>query len=99
MRRQSYVNTHWYQRPDAPYARTSGWATRYYNRKTGDAVVTALSGLNVTDDDFSKRKGESPKIENARLNGSKETRKRAQSMSRMGQRFNGMSSKDRKSVV
>lgn len=90
MRRQSYVNTHWYQRPDAPYARTSGWATRYYNRKTGDAVVTALSGLNVTDDDFSKRKGESPKIENARLNGSKETRKRAQSMSRMGQRFNGM---------
>lgn len=90
MRRQSYVNTNWYQRPGSAYARSSGWATRYYNRKTGDTVVTALSGLNVTDDDFSKKKGESPKIENARLNGSKEARKRAQSMSRLGQRFNGM---------
>lgn len=53
-------------------------------------MVTSLSGLNVTDDDFSKREGESPKLENVRLNGSKEPRKRAQSMSRLGQRFNGL---------
>lgn len=89
-RRQSYVNSKWYQQPDSAYARTAGWTTRYYNRKVGGSMVTSLSGLNVTDDDFSKREGESPKLENVRLNGSKEPRKRAQSMSRLGQRFNGL---------
>lgn len=88
-RRQTYVNSKYYQQPDSAYARSSGWATRYYNRKTGGTIVASMSGLNVTDDDFSKKEGESPKIDNARLNGSKETRKRAQSMSRLGQRFNG----------
>lgn len=52
--------------------------------------MALLSGLNVTDDDFSKKEGESPRLNNARLNGSKEPRKRAQSMSRLGQRFNGV---------
>lgn len=89
-RRQSYVNAKWYQQPDSAYARSAGWTTRYYNRKVDGSMVTSLSGLNVTDDDFSKREGESPKLENVRLNGSKEARKRAQSMSRLGQRFNGM---------
>lgn len=89
-RRQSYPNSKWFQQPDSAYARTQGWATRYYNRKVDNSMVTALSGMNVTDDDFSKREGESPYLENVRLNGSKEARKRAQSMSRLGQRFNGM---------
>lgn len=49
--------------------------------------MAALAGLNTTADDFSKKEGESPYIWNARMNGTKEAKKRAQSMSRMGQEF------------
>lgn len=86
-RRESYPNSKWYKRPGAAYARTSGWPTRYYQRKTGGSMVTALAGINTTADDFAKKEGESPYLWNARLNGTKEKRKRAQSMSRMGQEF------------
>lgn len=87
MRRNSYRGGRWYQRPNDAYARTSGWPTRYYQRKVGGSVFTALAGLNTTSDDFQKKEGESPYLWNARLNGTKEPRKRAQSMSRMGQKF------------
>lgn len=86
-RRNSYPGDKWYQRPGQAYARTSGWPTRYYQRKVGGSIMAALAGLNTTSDDFAKREGESPYIWNARLNGTKESRKRAQSMSRMGQEF------------
>lgn len=86
-RRDSYPGNKWFRRPGQAYARTSGWPTRYYQRKIGGSIVTALAGLNTTADDFAKREGESPYMWNARLNGTKETRKRAQSMSRMGQEF------------
>ena len=86
-RRNSYPGDKWYQRPDQAYARTTGWPTRYYQRKVTGSMVAALSGLNTTSDDFAKREGESPYLWNARLNGTEEKRKRAQSMSRMGQQF------------
>ena len=86
-RRNSYQGDKWYMRPDSAYARTSGWPTRYYQRKQTGSMVAALSGLNTTSDDFAKREGESPYLWNARLNGTEEKRKRAQSMSRMGQEF------------
>lgn len=86
-RRNSYQGDKWYMRPDQAYARTSGWPTRYYQRKQTGSMVAALSGLNTTSDDFAKREGESPYLWNARLNGTEEKRKRAQSMSRMGQKF------------
>ena len=86
-RRNSYAGDKWYQRPGQAYARTAKWPTRYYQRKTTGSTVIALSGLNTTADDFAKRQGESPYIWNARLNGTEEKRKRAQSMSRMGQQF------------
>lgn len=86
-RRNSYQGDKWYQRPDQAYARTTKWPTRYYQRKTTGSMAVALSGLNTTSDDFAKRQGESPYLWNARLNGTEEKRKRAQSMSRMGQQF------------
>ena len=86
-RRNSYPGGKWYQRPDQAYARTTGWPTRYYQRKVTGSMVAALSGLNTTSDDFAKLEGESPYLWNARLNGTEEKRKRAQSMSRMGQEF------------
>lgn len=86
-RRNSYQGDKWYNRPDQAYARTSGWPTRYYQRKQTGSMQVALSGLNTTSDDFAKRQGESPYLWNARLNGTEEKRKRAQSMSRMGQEF------------
>lgn len=87
MRRNAYPNSKWFNRPGQAYARTSGWPTRYYQRKIGGSIVAALAGLNTTADDFSKKEGESPYIWNARLSGTHESRKRAQSMSRMGQEF------------
>lgn len=87
MRRNSYQGGRWYNRPGQAYARTTGWPTRYYQRKIGGSITAALAGLNTTSDDFAKKEGESPYIWNARLNGTKEARKRAQSMSRMGQQF------------
>lgn len=86
-RRDSYPGGKWYKRPGEAYARTSGWPTRYYQRKIGGSMVTALAGINTTSDDFSKKEGESPYLWNARLSGTREARKRAQSMSRMGQEF------------
>lgn len=86
-RRESYVRSKWYQRPSQAYARTSAWPTRYYQRKIGGSIVAALAGINTTADDFEKKEGESPYLWNARLDGTKEQRKRAQSMSRMGQQF------------
>ena len=86
-RRNSYAGDKWYQRPGQAYARSSGWPTRYYQRKQTGSMMVALSGLNTTADDFAKRQGESPYLWNARLNGTEEKRKRAQSMSRMGQQF------------
>ena len=86
-RRRQYPGSFWFRQPGQAYARTSGWPSRYYQRKVSGSVVAALAGLNTTSDDFAKRDGESPYIWNARLTGTKETRKRAQSMSRMGQEF------------
>lgn len=86
-RRNSYPGDKWNTRPGQAYSRTSGWPTRYYQRKIGGTMISALAGLNVTSDDFAKREGESPYMWNARLSGTKEKRKRAQSMSRMGQEF------------
>jgi len=86
-RRESYVKSKWYQRPNQAYARTSKWPTRYYQRKIGGSIVAALAGINTTADDFEKKEGESPYLWNARLDGTKEQRKRAQSMSRMGQQY------------
>ena len=53
-RRNSYPGGKWYQRPDQAYARTTGWPTRYYQRKVTGSMVAALSGLNTTSDDFAK---------------------------------------------
>ena len=89
-RRNSYPGGKWYNRPGQAYARTSKWPTRYYQRKIGGSMVAALAGINTTADDFSKKEGESPYLWNARLSGTKEDRKRAQSMSRMGQMWYGM---------
>ena len=89
-RRNSYPGGKWYNRPGQAYARTSKWPTRYYQRKIGGSMVASLAGINTTSDDFSKREGESPYLWNARLSGTKEDRKRAQSMSRMGQMWYGM---------
>ena len=86
-RRDSYPGGKWYKRPGQAYARTSGWPTRYYQRKTGGSIVASMAGINTTADDFEKKEGESPYMWNARLDGTKEQRKRAQSMSRMGQKF------------
>lgn len=86
-RRDSYPGGRWNKRPGQAYSRTSGWPTRYYQRKTTGGMVTAMSGINTTADDFEKKEGESPYLWNARLDGTKEQRKRAQSMSRMGQQF------------
>ena len=85
-RRNSYKGGRWYNRPDAAYARSSGWPTRYYQRKISGAVFSSNAGLNVTDDDFQRNDGESPYLLNARLNGTKEKVKRAQLMSRRGHR-------------
>lgn len=89
-RREGYPGGKWYRKPGQAYARTSKWPTRYYQRKIGGSMVTALVGINTTADDFSKKEGESPYLWNARLSGTKEDRKRAQSMSRMGQMLYGM---------
>lgn len=86
-RRNSYPGGKWNQKPGQAYSRTSGWPTRYYQRKITGSMVSALAGLNTTADDFEKKEGETSYLWNARLNGSKEDRKRAQSMSRMGQKF------------
>ena len=86
-RRNSYPGGKWYNRPGQAYARTSKWPTRYYQRKIGGSMISALAGINTTSDDFEKKEGESPYLWNARLDGTKEQRKRAQSMSRMGQQF------------
>lgn len=86
-RRNSYPGGKWYNRPGQAYARTSGWPTRYYQRKIGGSIISALAGINTTSDDFEKKEGESPYLWNARLDGTKEQRKRAQSMSRMGQQY------------
>ena len=90
MRRQSYPNKKWFQRPESAYARSDSWTTRHYHRKTGGSIIAAMAGLNVTDSDFTKKKGESPFLMNARMNGTKETRTRSQSMSRPGQKFMGV---------
>lgn len=89
-RRVSYPNKKFWQRPEGAYARSDSWSTRYYHRKTGGTIIATMSGLNVTDSDYTKKLGESPYLVNSRLNGTKETRARAQSMSRPGQRFLGM---------
>lgn len=89
MRRTSYPNKKWYQRPEGAYARSSGWSTRYYHRKTGNSTITTMSGINTTNSTYEMKKGESPYLLNARLQGSKEKRIRAQSMSRPGQKFLG----------
>lgn len=89
-RRNSYPGGKWYNRPGQAYARTSGWPTRYYQRKIGGSIIAALAGINTTSDDFEKKEGESPYLWNARLDGTKEQRKRAQSMSRMGQKYYAM---------
>ena len=86
-RRDSYPGGKWYKKPGSAYARSSGWPTRYYQRKVSGSIVSALAGINTTSDDFEKKEGESPYLWNARLNGTKESRKRAQSMSRMGQEY------------
>lgn len=86
-RRDSYPGSKWYKRPGQAYARTSGWPTRYYQRKVGGSIIASMAGINTTSDDFEKKEGESPYMWNARLDGTKEQRKRAQSMSRMGQKF------------
>ena len=78
MRRDSYPGGKWFKRPGQAYARTAGWPTRYYQRKIGGSMVTALAGINTTADDFEKKNGESPYLWNARLDGTKEQRKRAQ---------------------
>lgn len=90
MRRVSYPNKKWFQKPEGPYARSDSWSSRYYHRKTGGTIMANMAGLNVTDSDFTKKKGESPYLMNARLNGTKETRTRSQSMSRPGQKFMGV---------
>lgn len=89
-RRDSYKGGKWYNRPGQAYARTSKWPTRYYQRKIGGSMIAALAGINTTADDFEKKDGESPYLWNARLDGTKEQRKRAQSMSRMGQQYYAM---------
>lgn len=90
MRRVAYPNKKFFQRPEGAYARSDSWTTRHYHRKTGGSIQATMAGLNVTDSDFTRRNGESPYLMNARLNGSKETRSRSQSMSRPGQAFKGM---------
>ena len=90
MRRASYPNKKWFQRPEGAYARSDGWSTRYFHRKTGGSIIASMAGLNVTDSDYTRRNGESPFLSNARLNGTKETRTRSQSMSRPGQKFRGV---------
>lgn len=89
-RRITYPNKDWRSRPNAPYARSDSWTTRYYHRKTGNTVFNALGGLNMTDDDNAMNVAESPYLMNVRLNGTKEKRTRAQSMSRPGQAFRGV---------
>lgn len=89
MRRRSYINNKWNERNTGAYSRGKA-PTRYYTRKSTGSVVAALAGMNTTSDDFAKKQGESPYLWNARLNGTKEDRKRAQSMSRMGQQMFGM---------
>lgn len=84
-RRNSYPGGKWNNRPGQAYSRTAGWPTRYYQRKIGGSMIAALAGMNTTSDDFEKKEGESPYMWNARLDGTKEGRKRAQSMSRLGQ--------------
>ena len=92
MRRQAYPNKKWFQRPDSAYARSDSWSTRHYHRKVGGTMVTQMAGLNVTDSDYTRKVGESPWLMNSRLNGTKETRARSQSMSRPGQKFMGVPS-------
>lgn len=87
MRRVSYPNKKWLQRPEGAYARSDSWTTKYYHRKTGNSTITTMSGLNTTNSSYEMKKGESPYILNSRLQGSKETKIRAQSMSRPGQKF------------
>lgn len=89
MRRVSYQNKKWFQRPESAYARSDSWTSKHYHRKTGGTMQATMAGLNVTDSDFTKRNGESPYLLNARLNGTKEKRARSQSMSRPGQKFMG----------
>lgn len=90
MRRVAYPNKKFFQKPDSAYARSDAWTSRYFHRKTGGTVQATMAGLNVTDSDFTRKKGESPFLTNARLNGTKETRTRSQSMSRPGQAFRGV---------
>lgn len=90
MRRAAYPNRKHFQRPDSAYARSDSWTTRYFHRKTGGTLLATMAGLNVTDSDYTRKKGESPFMMNARLNGTKETRTRSQSMSRPGQKFLGV---------
>lgn len=59
-RRHQYPGSFWFRQPGQAYARTSGWPSRYYQRKVSGSVVAALAGLNTTSDDFAKRDGESP---------------------------------------
>lgn len=89
-RRQTYPNKRWQNKPNAAYSRSDSWTTRYYHRKTGASVISSLGGLNVTDDDYTMHTAESPYLMNTRLNGTRETRSRAQSMSRPGQAFRGV---------
>lgn len=98
-RRNSYPGGKWFNKPGQAYARTSSWPTRYYQRKIGGSMVAALAGINTTADDFSKKEGESPYLWNARLSGTKEDRKRAQSMSRMGQMWYGMPDGSQSSIL
>ena len=90
MRRVAYPNKKFFQKPDSAYARSDSWTSKYFHRKTGGTVQATMAGLNVTDSDFTRKKGESPFLTNARLNGTKETRTRSQSMSRPGQAFRGV---------
>ena len=99
MRRVSYPNKKFINRPEGAYSRSDKWTSRYYHRKVGNSTVTTMSGLNVTNSTFEMKNGESPYISNARLQGSKESRVRAQSMSRPGQKFLGAPVGSEKEII
>ena len=68
------------------YQRTSDtWTTRYYQRKS-DKIFDLL-GLNTAPDDYHKKPGGSPYLQNIRYMGEREGDQRAQLMSRKGAQF------------
>lgn len=68
------------------YQKTSDtWTTRYYQRKS-DKMFDLL-GLNTAPDDYHKKQGGSPYLQNIRYMGEREGEQRAQLMSRKGNGF------------